>query len=168
MSRLGQRGRKAREEVDIDLVPIMNMFLVLIPFLLMSACFFHLKIINTSVPVLSEATDDGPKKNNIKVTVIVEITKGSIELSAMSDSIENGKLDKFSTRIIKGMEEENTLNQLALSLEVIKKAYPASDTLIIIPNESVIYDTIIQTMDVARYFKGFPLFPNVVLSGKVG
>ena len=168
MSRLGKRGRKAREEVDIDLVPIMNMFLVLIPFLLMSACFFHLKVIDTSVPVLSEATNDAPKKKDVKVTVIMEIKKSSIKLSAISDSVGDADLEKLGTTIAKVTEGEYTMKQLELSLEKIKGTYPKSDTLIIIPNECVVYDTIIQTMDVARYSKGLPLFPKVVLSGRVG
>jgi hypothetical protein len=39
---------------------------------------------------------------------------------------------------------------------------------IIIPDNSIIYDTIIQAMDVARFSKDGQLFPNVVISGKIG
>ncbi|HOO46369.1 MAG TPA: hypothetical protein PLM29_09085, partial [Deltaproteobacteria bacterium] len=60
------------------------------------------------------------------------------------------------------------LNALTASLKKIKALYPASDTMIIIPEDTVIYDTIIRTMDVARYSDESGLFPNVVLSGKVG
>ena len=168
MSKLRKYRRKSNEEIEIDLVPIMNMFLVLIPFLLMSACFFHLKVINTSVPVLSEAATDALKEKDAKVTVIVEIDKNSVHLSAVSDSIAQKKLDRWSTEIVKKRNEEYPLDDVSKHLERIKERYPASTTLIIIPEESVIYDTIIQTMDVARYSKGVPLFPNVVLSGKVG
>jgi len=57
---------------------------------------------------------------------------------------------------------------LANHLEEIKSAYPASDTLIIVPHGDVLYDTIIETMDVARYRQAeTKLFPNVVISGKI-
>ena len=168
MSRLGRSRRNASEDVDIDLVPIMNMFLVLIPFLLMSACFFHLKVINTSVPVLSGGGGDALKEKELKVTVIVEIGKNSIHLSAVSDSVPQKRLDRWSTEISKDEDNKYPLDKVARSLERIKQGYPASNTLIIIPDENVIYDTIIQTMDVARYSKDILLFPNVVLSGKVG
>jgi hypothetical protein len=52
-------------------------------------------------------------------------------------------------------------------LEGIKSLYPSSDTLILMPSETVLYDTIIQTMDAARNSGETPLFPNVVLSAKV-
>jgi len=58
---------------------------------------------------------------------------------------------------------------VAAYLLKIKAIYPESDTLIVIPDESIMYDTIIQVMDVARFSqKDVPLFPSVVLSGKVG
>ena len=51
MAWLGRRRRAQEEDPDIDILPVMNMFMVLIPFLLMSASFFHIQAINTSVPV---------------------------------------------------------------------------------------------------------------------
>lgn len=166
MSRIGRPRSKSAEEIDVDMVPIMNMFLVLIPFLLMSASFLHMKAINTSVPVLA---GDHNSANDIKVTVVVEIGKNSIDLSIIPDSQGYEELSKWGTRIPKREQEYYPLNKMAVYLQKIKEAYPVSDTLIIIPDESVIYETIIQTMDVARYSsEDIPLFPNVVLSGKVG
>ena len=168
MPGLGQRRRKTHEEIDIDLVPIMNMFLVLIPFLLLSASFFHLRVINTSVPVLSEGAGETLKKKEAKVTVIVEIKEKGMNLSAISDSLGEQELNRLGAQLDRTGQDEYPLEQMAKFLQGIKESYPASNTLIIIPDECVIYDTIIQTMDAARYSKANPLFPNVVLSGKVG
>ncbi len=175
MSKLTRsRRRKAEEDTDLDMVPIMNMFLVLIPFLLMSASFFHLKAINTSVPVLSApATNDmsdEEKKTvpDIKLTVIVELKEKGIHLSVLSDAVDEGVLNSLSAEIPKKRGTAYPLDKLLISLENIKKQYPKSDTIIIIPQDTVVYDTIIQTMDIARYSNETPLFPKVVLSGKVG
>lgn len=156
------------------MVPIMNMFLVLIPFLLMSASFFHLKAINTSVPVLSapsdeDAVDEKEKTvSDIKLTVVVELQEKGIHLSALSDKAGVQVLDAIEEDIPKKGSDAYPLDRLLISLEKIKKQYPKSDTLLIIPQETVVYETIIQTMDIARYSNESPLFPKVVLSGKVG
>jgi hypothetical protein len=52
----------------------------------------------------------------------------------------------------------------------IRKRYyhPLSDTVIIMPGDTIVYDTIVRTMDVARNTGKTQLFPNVVISGKVG
>ena len=167
-----RKHRKANlEETDLDMVPIMNMFLVLIPFLLMSASFFHLKAINTSVPILadtSEAAEGGPKKEIIKVTVVIEISEKLVDVTVLSDAIAEDKIRQLEQKINRTTDESQTMALLAGCLEKIKTAFPASDTVILIPEEEVVYDTIIQTMDVARYYNQIPLFPKVVLSGKVG
>ena len=57
MSAFLRLKRREMEDVEPNMVPIMNMFLVLIPFLLMSASFYHIKAVNTSIPVLAEGID---------------------------------------------------------------------------------------------------------------
>lgn len=163
--------RKANlEETDLDMVPIMNMFLVLIPFLLMSASFFHLKAINTSVPILADnsGSADVESIKEVKLTVVIEISEKRVDVTVLSDAIAEDRIKEFEQKINRAKDDRQTMAQLAGCLEKIKTAFPASDTVILIPEEDVVYDTIIQTMDVARYYKENPLFPKVVLSGKVG
>jgi biopolymer transport protein ExbD len=167
MSRLAANRIKSEQDTDIDMVPIMNMFLVLIPFLLMSASFLHLKAINTSVPVMAESTNTPPKENDVKVTVVVEIGERRIKLSALSEVLDDDALNKLEAVITREKSEVHPLEQMVARLEGIKSLYPSSDTLILMPSETVLYDTIIQTMDAARNSGETPLFPNVVLSAKV-
>jgi len=167
----GLRKRKPRAEVDVevDMVPIMNMFLVLVPFLLMSASFLHIKAINTSVPVLGLASTEKPVDPNLKAIVVVELKKAAISLSLNADALKPEEAAEWSREFPKNGEDPFPFHMLADHLEGIKTAYPASDTLIIVPNGDVLYDIIIKTMDVARYRQTeTKLFPNVVISGKIG
>ncbi len=169
MPRLTRRKRHSEEDVEVNMVPIMNMFLVLIPFLLMSASFFHLKAINTSAPVQGEAMVSDDKVQDIKVTVIAEIKKNMIQLSANSDAVLYEDLKKLEYQIKNKKQREYRFDQMTAVLQKIKQTYPKSDTVIIVPDRDVVYDTIIQAMDAARYSQNSPaLFPNVVLSGRVG
>ncbi len=163
--------RKHRDEpdVDVDMVPIMNMFLVLVPFLLMSASFLHIKAINTSVPVLASASKQIQADPSLKTTVILELNKRSIDLSLQADTIKPQEADKWRRQYQKQSDETFPFALMADQLGQIKSAYPASDTLIIVPAGEVLYDTIIKIMDMARYGEAeTKLFPNVVISGKIG
>ncbi len=169
MSKLGCHKRKSVEDADVDLIPIMNMFLVLIPFLLLSASFFHVKAINTSVPVLSDAPSVTVKENKIKLIITLELNKDGIHLSAMSDELTEAQLAEFEFNLAKESQDQFPFEQMYVCLEKIKQKYPASDTVILIPDDNILYDTIVSAMDMARYTaEKNPLFPNVVLSGKVG
>lgn len=167
---LGLRGnrKKSDEDTDLDLVPIMNVFLVMVPLLLTSASFFNLKIINTSVPVLGNSESVIAQESDIKLTVIVELEEEGIRLSALSDEADTEALNQVGTYFAKENTRQYPLDKLSSFLQKLKTQYPKSDTVIIIPEGSIIYDTIIQTMDVARYSNDVQLFPNVVISGKVG
>lgn len=168
---LRRRRRFEDDEIELDMVPIMNMFLVLIPFLLLSASFFHIKAINTSVPVLSSQTvadENTPKVSDVKVTVIVELKADTIVLTAMSDELQYKDLVKLEADIPVDEKEGYPMDELAAHLKYIKGQYPKSDTLILVPTGTVVYGTIIKTMDMARSADSRELFPNVVLSGKVG
>ena len=170
MRKVSKRFRRNREQedVELDMVPIMNMFLVLIPFLLMSASFFHLKAINTSVPVLGKNSEQTNTEKDAKLTIILELTGKSIQLSAVSDDVDYEMLDRLKKKFDMKESDQQRMNELITYLREVKQNFPSSDTLILIPEEDVIYETIIKTMDIARNFNDKPLFPNVVLSGTLG
>jgi hypothetical protein len=60
------------------------------------------------------------------------------------------------------------VDEVAEHLKQIKRRYPASDTMILIPSNEVTYQEIVQAMDCARINQSDTLFPNVVLSGALG
>ena len=92
--------RRSREEdTEINIVPIMNMFMVLIPFLLMSASFFQIKAINTSVPILSNTApshEEPAVKPMHKITVVLELNQDRIKLSALSDTLDGESLERLN------------------------------------------------------------------------
>lgn len=196
MSSFGKRRRTSGDvDVEIDMVPVMNMFLVLIPFLLMSSSFLHLKVINTSVPVKStEIAQKQPPKSDIKLTVIVAMADDTITLTATSEELTEDKLKAFDQSLSKKDSANYPFSEFTEALVQIKNQFPKSDTVIIMPDDNIKYDEIIKTMDAARQYqvvekqiitnennaevgsaltkamtpKVSILFPNVVLSAKAG
>jgi biopolymer transport protein ExbD len=168
MTRFTKLRRRQDLDDEINMVPIMNMFMVLIPFLLMSASFFHIKAINTSVPVLAEASNADAAEKQISVTVVVKLKADGIKASAISSDLNAQELAALEGDFAFSMEDEATYSAFSQHLNKIKTQYPKSDTLILIPEDDILYDTIIQTMDVARKTEENSLFPNVVLSASLG
>jgi biopolymer transport protein ExbD len=152
-------------------VPIMNMFLVLIPFLLMSASFFHIRAINTSVPVhsqASEASTHTPVKEEPKVTVVVELKADQVRLTALSSNLSVEVLAELEKAFPKSIDSESSMASLAQYLAEVKDRFPASDTMLLIPDDGILYNEIVQVMDCARIREKRELFPNVVISASLG
>jgi biopolymer transport protein ExbD len=167
MSAFLRLKRKEMEDGEPNLVPIMNMFLVIIPFLLMSASFYQIKAVNTSIPVLSSGADTPRENDFISLTVVAEIKEKSIKVSVMSDKLTGKELEQFKTEYPVENKSGYAMDKFSKHLQMIKMKYPKSETLILIPDSSVDYETIIRAMDTARKTGETTLFPNVVLSGSV-
>jgi biopolymer transport protein ExbD len=168
MSIISKGRRNSDDDTELNMIPIMNIFLVIIPFLLTSVSFFHIKAISTSVPVMADSAHVSMKPENIKLTVIVEMRQADMRLSATAEELDPQALEQFGQQIKLQSAGMYPLMEFNEYLQSIKSTYPASDTLILIPDESVIYESIIQAMDAARNSNDRPLFPNVVLSGSLG
>jgi biopolymer transport protein ExbD len=171
MGRNSRKRRNIEEDTELNMVPIMNMFMVLIPFLLMSASFYHIKAINTSVPVHADTTSkrsaDDLKKEK-KITMVVELKTDEVRISALCADLSSKDLAALEKVVLRSTGREIHFSEISGHLAKIKEQYPASDTMILIPDDSILYDDIVQAMDCARKTETRDLFPNVVISGSLG
>ncbi|MBD3418812.1 MAG: hypothetical protein GF398_01720 [Chitinivibrionales bacterium] len=86
-------SRSPSEQVDmpdVDVTPIMNMFIILIPFLVSMAVFTHLSIIELTLPPnVGAGMDDSDGKPRLKLTVVITpeylaLTRGDRMLDSLS------------------------------------------------------------------------------------
>jgi biopolymer transport protein ExbD len=161
--------KKQAPEADINLIPIMNLFVALIPFLLMSAAFFQLSIVNASVPTVAE-DDTIIGVDRIKVNMTVQVKPSGLKLTGGNEALTVQEMRRLR-RWLPKTKGEYPYKRFSRFLLKVKKRYRRSDTLILIPDDNNSFDEIVQLMDAARNYeeKGIEvdLFTNVVLSSKV-
>ena len=161
-------------ETELNLVPIMNLFTVLIPFLLLSAAFIQVNVVNASVPAIADGSD--PERENeaidkrpVVINVIVD-SKG-YQVTASGDEMTPKELDAYKKFIQRTSDGYNT-QALTDHLMGVKLEHPESDTLILIPGQKVRYAEIIRVMDASRKApstigKAKYLFPKVVVASLI-
>ncbi len=165
--------RKARDqEVELNLTPIMNLFVAMIPFLLMCASFYTVSVVNASVPVESAEGDSDVAKGDDKITMAVEVRRGTgFKISLQSDTLPEAVLDQLRTDLpMKGAAFD--FAALADYAHFLKSKYPKSDTSMILPEKEVFFEDIVGAMDAVReriHMEGKEeihtvLFPSIVLS----
>jgi len=167
--------RKARASMDVDLIPVMNLFVVLIPFLLLSAAFFHVGVIPTSLPSQGASSGEAAEPNLAQVTVNLQVNTDHITLSVSNDALAQEVLDQLALELPRP-GDGSELPQLQAALRQIKLMYAESDTVVLLPGEGVRYKDVVTVLDAARETVEHageanelrtPLFPVVVLSRKV-
>jgi biopolymer transport protein ExbD len=125
--------RSTRKPTELLLVPMIDIFTVLVTFLLMTAVFSRITILELD---LSQGTQAAEPSFRLEVIIRkdgLELTNGTTMIAAIPKV--NGEYDL------------KTLSQLALSL---KQDYPDADDASVLPEPDILYDNLIQVMDAIR------------------
>lgn len=147
-----EKWKQAVEEpADLNLIPVMNLFMVLIPFLLLGAAFVHIGVIPTSTPTHKESSsvkaesDDEPES----VTANLVITPDALELTFSGSNVPDSKLDDLAQRWPIN-EGTYPLDQLQTALGRAKEQYPESNTITVLPHDDFQYQDLVEILDHAR------------------
>jgi len=171
--KLGRLRQIEEQAPDINLIPIMNLFVGMIPLLLMCAAFYTVGVVNATVPMLGEDGESDIAAEETKVTLTVEVRRDrSYHVTLQSDLLAEGELDRYEMSFPgKGTHlDTKALGDYAWE---IKQKYPRSDTAILVPELEVFYEDLVKTMDTVRErigesSSGDPeriiLFPAIVVS----
>jgi len=125
-------------EVDVDVTPIMNMFIILIPFLVSMAVFSHLSILQFTLPPSAGKASGGPKSKDLKMTVLI---RSNDFLLTLGETV----LDSLPK--LKG---EFDLIKLKESLIIHRDSLKRKNDLILAIDDGIVFNEIVQTMDVCR------------------
>ena len=134
-----KRRRDYRKLVDceIDLLPMMNVFIVLIPMLLTSAVFLKVTVIDTNVPTGAAAENPSEETEDLALAVTI---KGDYYI------VEGRGIEK---QVI-ARAAQDADDQLALALAGVVTQHPDNQDVMIISQPKTHYREIIAVMDIAR------------------
>jgi biopolymer transport protein ExbD len=154
MNLKGVMRKRTGDGDDLQMTPIMNVFLILVPFLLLTASFVKIAILEMSLPALSQqepsqAVKQEPPKQ--LVLNMLAIRQNGFEL----------KSPTFNFPFIAKKDEQYDLEQLKANLQQIKNKFPDSEDVVIQPEDAIKYDIVIKVMDRCRESG----FPNISISG---
>jgi biopolymer transport protein ExbD len=161
---LPQHRRRARrlESTEIDLTPYMNLLVVLAPFLLITAVFTRLAVLEVYLPppASAELMSKLPSPDEELVLTISITEKGLV--------VANGP--KIIS-LVQPTSSGHDLETLSAVLQQIKARFPTVDNAIILSKPDIAYDELVQVMDATRVAfaltegkkTSYSLFPNISL-----
>jgi biopolymer transport protein ExbD len=131
-------GKREIVEADLNLLPLMNLFIAIIPMLLLSAVFVQLSAIELNLPpALEHPTASGDQKESLALAVTIRDEHYVVEGHRLpTEVISRGQA---------GAEE-----RLAEVLLAIEKQHPENEDVMIISQNHTRYDEIIRVMDISR------------------
>lgn len=164
------------QTADVDLTPIMCLFIILVPLLLLTAVFERLAALQVRLPQAStlETREKPPVPSGVvELRVLVQETGLAVE-GTLSHEPSGQEMDlyqdiRYEIPLVDGRYD---LPALQTILKDLKRDYPRHEEVVLLVDDAVSYDTIVQTMDTCREEFLFendekirrPIFPVVVLS----
>ncbi len=132
MARRKHHGR-GKEPQELNITSFMNLMVVLVPFLLISAVFSQVTILQLNLP--TGAASSAADKKKIRIEVVVR-----------ERSIEIGDGRRLIKRI-RNTGEGYNVRELSRVLMAIKKRYPKKNDAIILLEPDIQYDVLVKLMD---------------------
>jgi biopolymer transport protein ExbD len=135
----GIRPSKILEEADLDLTPIMNLFIILVPSLVSIAVFVHIAVIQINLPSNSTGAGSGPRKSDLKLTVSMSPDRSYV--LALGDQV----LDSIPA-VSGGFD----LAKLGNSLQTVRSRLNNQDEIVVAVADGINFDQVVSTMDAGK------------------
>jgi biopolymer transport protein ExbD len=136
MARRHHYKRRTKPEAELDVTTFLNLMVVLVPFLLITAVFSRLAIVELNLPSASSGSSSVEPTFRIEVIVRemgLEISNGTARIAA-----------------IPKVDEEYDLQTLSDYMISLKREYPDQESASVLLEPHIPYDYLIQVMDVVR------------------
>ena len=140
-------------DVDLPIAPIIDCFVVLIAFLLVSAAYVSVSIFNADVAIVEESSNPS-EVTATGVMAAIEVTEaGAFKILLTGDVSETIEIPKKDS-----MKEQKV--ELDTKLKEIKSRFADIKNITIKADSKVVYKTIVSAMEVARVY-----YPQILLGG---
>ena len=139
MIRSRHGGRRRNEETaDLNITAFMNLMVILVPFLLITAVFSRLAVLELNLPGSSSEPVD-PQDMTFQLEVIVR-----------KDKLEIGDRNQGLLGVYPNSDDGYDYDALSEKLAEIKDGYPQKTDAAILLESDIAYDTLVQVMDRVR------------------
>jgi biopolymer transport protein ExbD len=143
---------------DLNIVPMIDMMVILVFFLIFTAVFSKTNILQLNLPANNSAPLDLPK--GLKLEVIIRPT----------DLVINDR-NSGPLKVLENTPTGYDLENLSVFMRRVKSQYPQMTDATILPGPAVPYDTLVQVMDAVRVyqlpvapFSKAELFPDIAIA----
>jgi biopolymer transport protein ExbD len=164
--------RRPAIDNELNLAALIDIFSIMLFFLMTTVTFLSLKTLNASVPALSRGAVSTSDAVNVSVRMLANgyTLQASGQPADASQKPLNITLEIGKKSLLKPRPEYDT-KKLTEELWKIKKVAPEAKAIMIFPESDVVFEDVIKTMDACREMpsivnpnKRVPLFTRPVLS----
>lgn len=134
--------RRKPPAVELNITAFMNLMVVLVPFLLMTAVFTHITILDLNLPPPGTKANQKPDKPSYELRITIRKT-----MMVLSDS-RVGLIQRIPQK-----NKEHDFVKLKDTLQKVKARLPDHTNVTILAEHETRYDDLIRAMDSSRSYR---------------
>lgn len=175
MAKRAKVDTETEEGGDLNLTPFLDVMITLIPFLMLSASFFTVVVLEAKLPtpIKPETMQDVPMPPPFDL--VIQVPKDSIKIF-LNNKDPMGP-PQFVVPTPDTAYTDAQLDEFYSKMVEIKKQFPTEERLALDPHPSLAWEKVTQIIDRARNFKSDDpatkeakfenrrLFPNIAMKG---
>jgi biopolymer transport protein ExbD len=150
----GRSSGKKNLNVDLNLVPFIDLLTCLICFLLMAAVWIQIGKISVSQSGQGAPTEQTPEERE-RLNLVVAVTPQGFLITGNGQTLEGGDILK--------KDNQYDFERLGTKLKEIHGLFPDKSDIVVMSEDSINYQDLINTMDVCLVNE----FPNISVSGTI-
>jgi biopolymer transport protein ExbD len=155
------RKKNLHDVVELNITAFMNLMVILVPFLLITAVFSRMTVLELNLPALDQAQAQSPEKIDLVLELVVR--ENSFDFQDANIGVLH--------RIERNKDQQNW-DQFSKVLMEIKSRYPDEKSIMLLMESGVTYKTMIEVMDHVRSTQvvqvgsviDIELFPDISIS----
>jgi len=155
------RNLQKKHPRPLNLIPIMNLFIVVIPMLMMIMVSVHLALIEIALPAAAEKKIEQEDQEEPPPRIILALLPDKFEILVGED--EEYTIPVKDVSDIFAKYDYNELNE---RMSELKTEYNEQNTIDILPDPSVKYDILLKSIDICK-FNGFPAIKYLTSTRKI-
>jgi biopolymer transport protein ExbD len=135
------RGHKRRhkETEELNITAFMNLMVILVPFLLITAVFSRLAVLELNLPTAQSEVVDQPPEPALQ-----------LEITIRENSIEVGDRNEGRLQLFENSAESYDLAALSEYLQSVKRSFPDKADATVLLEPDIAYQVIVEVMDTVR------------------
>jgi len=137
--RVMRNHQRYRGRHELNVVPMIDMMVILVFFLIFSAVFTRTNVLELNLPAANAAVPDLPEGLDLEVIV----RKDTLEVADRKTGL---------LKSLQSTDKGYDLAGLSDYLQLVKSKYPDKQNAMILLEGDIAYDTLVQVMDTVRVF----------------
>ncbi len=134
------RRRRRHEPAELNITTFMNLMVILVPFLLITAVFSRMAILELNLPTADSV-------------VKAEEPEFSLEVILRAEHIEIGDRNAGIFSVIPTVDGKHDMNSLNRKLQDVKGTFPDQKTVTLLLESDIAYEVLVQVMDAVRSYR---------------